>query len=54
MPVLNAASLWALLTLPFIGSVIVATFPTNARTMGGLVAGTVSVIGVALMIVANG
>ena len=51
MPVLNAASLWALLTLPFIGSVIVATFPTNARTMGGLVAGTVSVIGVALMIV---
>src|SRR5690606_9433871 len=46
----NAAALWMLLVLPFLGSVIVAAFPTNARTLGGWVAGTVSVVGVALTV----
>src|SRR5690606_31851915 len=48
------AALWVLLALPFIGSLVVATIPTNARTMGGLVAGGVSLIGVVLTVASYG
>ena len=47
---MNAAVLWVLLSLPFIGSIAVAALPANARKSGGLIAGLVSLVGVALTI----
>ena len=51
---MSAAVLWVLLALPFVGSVIVATIPTHARTAGGLIAGAVSLLGVVLTVASYG
>src|SRR5690606_13674479 len=50
--VMNEAILWLLLVLPFIGAFVAAALPTNARNAGGLIAGSVSLVGVAITIAA--
>jgi len=47
---MNAAVLWMLLSLPFIGSIVVAVLPVHARNLGGLIAGTVSLVGVVITV----
>ncbi len=47
---MTAAALWILVALPFVGSVIAAALPANARNLGGLIAGAVSLVGVALTV----
>ncbi len=47
---MNDATLWILLALPFLGSIVAAALPTHARNAGGLIAAGVSLLGVALTI----
>ena len=49
---MNSAVLWILISLPFVGSVVVAALPTYARNLGGLIAGSVALAGVLLTIAA--